>query len=260
MIFKTLLTLSLVCTGILSGHTQNMEFLKNKVIAHRGAWKATPHPQNSLASLQEAIDLGCEGAEFDVWMTADGVLVANHDADHEGMLIEEVSYAQLLEKPLSNGEKIPTAEAYIKHGMTQHQTRLIFEIKPSGVSKARGQELARKSVELVRELGAEKWIDYITFDYDIGLKVLEMDPNANVAYLTGDRPPADLKKDGFFGFDYNINKLKENPHWIKEAQSLGLTVNSWTVNKEEDMRWLLEQEVDFITTDEPEKLFSLIRQ
>lgn len=237
-----------------------MEFLKNKVIAHRGAWKANSHPQNSLASLQEAIDLECEGSEFDVWMTADGVLVANHDADHEGMQVEEVTYAQLLEFPLPNGEKIPTAEAYIKHGMMQHKTRLIFEIKPSGISKERGQELAAKSVELVKKLGAEKWVDYITFDYDIGLKVLEMDSNANVAYLTGDKTPADLKKDGFFGFDYNINKLRENPHWIKEAQSLDLTVNAWTVNKEEDMRWLLEQKVDFITTDEPEILLKMINR
>ncbi len=259
MIYKTLFTVCFICAGILCCKAQNMEFLKNKVIAHRGAWKANSHPQNSLASLQEAIDLGCEGSEFDVWMTADGVLVANHDADHEGMNIEEVTYAQLLEFPLPNGEKIPTVEAYIKHGMMQHKTRLIFEIKPSGISKVRGQRLAAKSVELVKKLGAEKWVDYITFDYDIGLKVLEMDPNANVAYLTGDKTPADLKKDGFFGFDYNINKLKENPHWIQEAQSLGLTVNSWTVNTEEDMRWLLDQKVDFITTDEPEKLFTLIR-
>ncbi|SHM72284.1 glycerophosphoryl diester phosphodiesterase [Cyclobacterium lianum] len=259
MILKTLITLCCLSIGTMYTHAQNMEFLTNKVIAHRGAWKAAPHPQNSLASLQEAIDLGCEGSEFDVWMTADGILVANHDADHKGMLIEETSYAELLEAPLSNGEKIPTIEAYLRHGMTQHQTRLIFEIKPSGISKDRGREIAEKSVKLVKELGAERWVDYITFDYDIGLKVLEIDPQANVAYLSGDKSPAELKEDGFFGFDYNINKLKEKPEWISEAQSLGLTINSWTVNKEEDMRWLLDQDVDFITTDEPEKLFELMR-
>lgn len=244
---------------LLSCTTQKMEFHKNKVISHRGAWKASPHPQNSLASLQEAIDLGCEGSEFDVWMTSDGILVVNHDADHEGMMIEEVTYAQLLEKPLSNGEKISTAEEYIKYGMKQDKTKLIFEIKPSSVSKEKGIELAEKSVAIVKKLGAKKWIDYITFDYDIGLKVISLDPKANVAYLTGDKSPQELKDNGFFGFDYNIKKMRENPQWIKEAQKLNLTVNVWTVNKEEDMKWLLDQEVDFITTDEPEKLFSLIR-
>ena len=143
--------------------------------------------------------------------------------------------------------------------MKQSKTKLIFEIKPSGVSKAKGIELAEKSVAIVKELGAEQWVDYITFDYDIALKVIELDPNANVAYLRGDKTPQELKDDGFFGFDYNIKKVKENPHWIKEAQDLNMTVNVWTVNNEEDMKWLLDQDVDFITTDEPEKLFSIIK-
>ncbi|WP_162339792.1 glycerophosphodiester phosphodiesterase [Cyclobacterium salsum] len=259
MVQKILLTFLVTVVSLLHSQAQNMKFHTNKVIAHRGAWKAAPHPQNSLASLQQAIDMGCEGSEFDVWMTADGVLVANHDADHEGMMIEEATYAELLQKPLPNGEKLPTAEEYIKKGMTQHGTKLIFEIKPSQISKDRGQELATKSVELVKKLKSEKWIDYITFDYDIGLKVLELDPEANVAYLTGDKTPQELKDDGFFGFDYNIRTVKENPQWIEAAQKLGLTVNAWTVNEEEDMRWLLEKKVDFITTDEPEKLFSLIK-
>lgn len=259
MVQKILLIFLLTLVSLLTCQAQNMKFHTNKVIAHRGAWKAAPHPQNSLASLQQAIDMGCEGSEFDVWMTKDGILVANHDADHGGMLIEDVTYAELLQKPLPNGEKIPTAEAYIQKGMTQVGTKLIFEIKPSRISKGRGQELAAKSVELVKKLKAEKWIDYITFDYDIGLKVLELDPDANVAYLTGDKTPQELKEDNFFGFDYNIKTVKENPQWIQEAHDLGLTVNVWTVNQEEDMRWLMEKKVDFITTDEPEKLFSLIK-
>ncbi|WP_373400615.1 glycerophosphodiester phosphodiesterase family protein [Algoriphagus halophilus] len=46
---------------------------------------------------------------------------------------------------------------------------------------------------------------------------------------------------------------------MQEAQELGLTVNSWTVNKVEDMKWLLEQGADFITTDEPALLLELIQ-
>ena len=39
--------------------------------------------------------------------------------------------------------------------------------------------------------------------------------------------------------------------WIKEAHDLGLKVNVWTVDKAEDMKWLIDQKVDFITTNEP---------
>ena len=85
-----------LCACLFSCSNQNMNFNNNQVIAHRGAWKTKPHPQNSLASLQEAFDLGCTGSEFDVWMTLDGILVVNHDADHHGMVIEETNYADLL--------------------------------------------------------------------------------------------------------------------------------------------------------------------
>lgn len=253
----TLLTLLTFLVANSSAFAQK-SFNKNMVIAHRGAWKAQDLPQNSLASLKEAVRLGCEGSEFDVWMTSDGVLVVNHDSDFEGIEIETSTYKELLTKKHSNGEKLATVEEYLKAGKKQKGTKLIFEIKPSKISVARSEEIAEKSVLAVKKMKAEKWVDYITFSYEGGLKAIATDPNANVAYLTGDKTPAELKEAGFFGFDYNINLLKKNPQWIKEAQDLGLTVNAWTVNSAEDLIWFLDQNPDFVTTDEPELLFRII--
>jgi len=235
------------------------DFHTNKVIAHRGAWKKQNLPQNSIASLREAIRLGCEGSEFDVWMTADSILLVNHDADFYGLPIETSTYSELLEKKHPNGEQIPTVEAYLKEGMQQSRTKLIMEIKPSEVSGERGLALAQKAVEMVHRLGAEDWVDYIGFDYDMCLKVIEMDPSANVAYLEGDKNPKELAEAGFFGLDYYHSLLRKNHHWIEEANELGLTVNAWTVNKKEDMEWLLTKGARFITTDEPELLLELIQ-
>lgn len=244
----------------LSFHTSFSQemFHKNSVIAHRGAWKTQGIPQNSIASLNEAVRLQCEGSEFDVWMTADGKLVVNHDADFLDMPIETSTFKDLRSKKMPNGEKIPTVKEYLKKGIKQTGTKLILEIKPSKDGAERSKELAEKCVKVVKELKAEKWVDYITFSYDAGLKVIELDPKANVAYLNGEKSPAELKEAGFFGFDYNIRVVKAKPEWIKEAQQLGLTVNVWTVNSLEDMQWLLDQKVDFITTDEPELLFEVI--
>jgi glycerophosphoryl diester phosphodiesterase len=144
--------------------------------------------------------------------------------------------------------------------MKQTQTKLILEFKPSGISKERSERVGELSVKTVKEMKAEKWVDYITFSYEGGLKAIATDPKANVAYLTGDKSPAQLKEDGFFGFDYNIRLLKLKSEWIAEAKQLGLTVNAWTVNNPEDMQWLLDQGTDFITTDEPEVLFELLRK
>jgi|UniRef100_UPI004048385B glycerophosphoryl diester phosphodiesterase len=234
-------------------------FNQNKIIAHRGAWKAKELPQNSIASLREAIRLGCEGSEFDVWMTADEVLVVNHDHDFQGMDIETSSYAQLLTKTLANGEKIPTLKAYLSEGMTQKSTKLILEFKPSRISMARSERVGELAVKTVQELGAQAWVDYITFSYEGGVKAIATDPKANVAYLNGDKSPLELKEAGFFGFDYHISLLRRKSQWIAEAKALELTTTSWTINKEEDMSWLLSQGVNFITTDEPEKLATLLQ-
>lgn len=234
-------------------------FIQNKIIAHRGAWKAKELPQNSIASLREAIRLSCEGSEFDVWMTADEVLVVNHDHDFQGMDIETSTYEQLLSKTLSNGEKIPTLKAYLSEGMTQKGTKLILEFKPSMISVERSVRIGELAVKTVQELGAQAWVDYITFSYEGGVKAIATDPKANVAYLNGDKSPQELKDAGFFGFDYHISLLRRMPQWITEAKALGLTTNSWTINTEEDMGWLLEKGVDFITTDEPEKLSAMLQ-
>ncbi|KEO75371.1 glycerophosphodiester phosphodiesterase [Anditalea andensis] len=256
------ISLILTFSNIFLSHPVHMvkdeAFHTNKIIAHRGAWKAKNLPQNSIASLEEAIRLGCEGSEFDVWMTMDSVLVVNHDADFYGMPIESSTYKALLEKKHPNGEQIPTVEKYLKKGMEQNGTKLIMELKTSTVSKERSLSLAKNAVKLVKDLGAEKWVDYIAFDYDMCEKIIAEDHNANVAYLYGNKSPEELKKAGFFGLDYHFSIFRKNPQWINEAHDLGLTVNAWTVNKEEDMQWLLDQQVRFISTDEPELLFKLI--
>lgn len=234
-------------------------FHQNKVIAHRGAWKANSFPQNSLASLKEAVKLGCEGSEFDVWMTADDVLVVNHDGDFMGMEIEHSTYAQLLSQKLPNGEKIPTLEEYLKAGMKQRKTKLILEFKPSKISVERSEKVGELAVKTVQKLKAQKWVEYITFSFEGGKKAIATDPKAKVAYLNGEKSPAELKEAGFYGFDYNLRILKQKPEWIQEAKALGLTTNSWTVNTAEDMIWLLDQGIDLITTDEPELLFRILK-
>ncbi len=51
---------------------------KRGICAHRGA--SATHPENTLASLREAVRLGVHMIEFDVALTRDGRLVLMHDA------------------------------------------------------------------------------------------------------------------------------------------------------------------------------------
>lgn len=231
------------------------KFAANPVVAHRGAFKKNGFPENSIASLREAIRLNCTGSEFDVRMTADDSLIINHDPHFNKLEIEKTSYAELSQYKLLNGEKLPTLREYLLAGLTGNKlTRLVLEIKPSGISKERGKLIAERSVALVKELQAVPITVYISFDYDILKKVIEIDPAASTQYLNGEKSPEQLKTDGITGADYHFSVFKKNPGWIEEAKKYKLILNAWTVNDAETMDWLLKSGFDFITTNEPELL------
>ncbi|WP_163517414.1 family 16 glycosylhydrolase [Gelidibacter japonicus] len=235
-------------------------FAENPVIAHRGAWKALNLPQNSIASLKHAIELGCTGSEFDVRMTSDNVLVVNHDPDYNGLFIEETTYSELSKHKLSNGEVLPTLRDYLLAGMENNPgTGLVCEIKPSK-TEGRNVLMAEKVLELVDELKAEKYISYyISFSYELLKRIIEINPNAKTQYLDGSKSPETLRDDGVSGLDYAIHIFKRKPEWIESAKAHNLKLNAWTVNKAEDLDLLLANGFDYITTDEPELLFERIR-
>jgi len=238
-----------------------MKFAPNVVIAHRGAFKKNGFPENSIAALKEAIRLQCTGSEFDVRMTADDSLVINHDPDYNKLEIEKTNYADLLPFKLSNGEKLPTLQDYLLAGLNNNSTtRLIVEIKPSGISKERGKTIADKVVALVRQLKAEKRVAYISFDYDMLKHIHQIEPTAITQHLNGDIAPEQLSKDGISGADYHFSVFKKNPGWIAEAKQYKLQLNAWTVNDPADMDWLLNECFDFITTNEPEMLLEKVRK
>lgn len=253
---RKLLTLGILAQLALSTITS----AQTKVVAHRGAFKNTGVPENSIAALKAAINMGCDGSEFDVHMSADSVIFINHDAHIQGIPIETTSSTALSAVKLSNGESLPTLEAYLKEGIKQKKTRLVLEIKPSAVSKERGIALTRKVVAMVNALKAASKVDYISFDYDICKEIIRIAPKATVQYLEGSKAPDQLLADGIHGFDYHFSVLRKHPEWIKEAKSKKLITNVWTVNDESDMDWLIQEGVSLITTNEPELLLKKVRK
>lgn len=247
--------LPLIC----SFQSMDQAKINTRVIAHRGAWKNTGVPENSIAALQHAIRLGCYGSEFDVHMSSDSIPFILHDPSIQGIQVETSTALQLSQIKLSNGEPLPTLEAYLEAGKNQ-KTRLILEIKSSSISKERSLALAAKCVELVHKVNVASLTDYIAFDFDVCKKVKALDPSAKVTYLNGDKSPEELAAAGLDGLDYHYSVLKKNESWLQDAHTRKLTTNTWTVNDEETMKWMIDRQVDFITTNEPEKLIQLLHR
>jgi len=235
-------------------------FAHNPVIAHRGAYRQNGFPENSIAALQQAIKLNCTGSEFDVWMTDDDSLVIHHDPAYNNLEIEKTGFEELRKYMLSNNELLPSLREYLLAGKQNNAaTRLILEIKPSRISKERGRLVADKVVTLVRQLDCSNLMVYISFDYAILKRILQLEPNAITQYLNGDKAPGVLKADGISGLDYHYTVFKKNPEWVQQAKNNKLQLNAWTVDDSTDMRWLLDNHFDFITTNQPELLFNILK-
>lgn len=222
---------------------------QTQVIAHRGFWKTEGSAQNSIAALEKAAEERLYGSEFDVQVTLDGKLIVNHDAKFQGFVIAETPFKELKKIKLKNGEKLPTLKKYLKAGKKQ-DIQLILEIK-SHKSKEVEDKMAADIVKMVKKMGLQKQVEYIAFSLNICEQLAKLTPESEIAYLNGNLSPAELKKKGINGIDYNQKVLEKHPEWVEEAHRLGMKVNVWTVNKEDMMRKFIDMKVDYITTDYP---------
>lgn len=220
------------------------------VIAHRGFWNTKGSAENSVSSLVNADSIGCYGSEFDVWLTSDDKLIVNHNPMIYGKFIEKTSLRKLTKNKLSNKEQIPTLEQYLNKGK-ELKTKLILELKPH--NKPERETLAvEKIIAMVKEMELENRMEYITFSLHAAKEFIRLAPkDTPVYYLNGDLTPKELKELGCSGADYHFSIFRKKPNWIAECHNLGLKVNVWTVNKADDMKWLIDRKVDFITTNEP---------
>ncbi len=246
-----ILLLSLVFL-LASGAT---EAKKVRVIAHRGYWNTEGSSRNSVSAINNAIEIGAYGSEFDVNMTKDGVLVVHHDSKTaNGMKIEECTFAELREKApkLDNGELIPTLDDYLTAWNHSKRTKLIFEIKAHSTPEIE-TAVVEACLAKLKEYGvSDKEVEFISFSYHMCKELKRLHPTAVVLPLSvSQATPEQMLADGMNGFDLHHKVLREHPEWIQFAKKNKMIVNVWTVNKEAAMREMIDLGVDYITTDEP---------
>ncbi len=238
-----------------------------QIIANAGFHKhASSGAKNSMSALKAAQKAKVYGSECDVNLTKDGyVLVAQsgwhpHRKAKPKADIQRSTKDKILEIPYANGESVCTLEEYLKRAAKKPATKLIVELK-NQANPQRETELVEAVLDLVANAGMQKSVEYLADHpwtcFELAKKAPE---GSKIQYLAGNYEPAYVKAMGCSGIDYNFKVLKKKKGWIKQAHKLGLTVNAWTVNKDEDIRWCIQNGVDFITTDDPVLVKNIIKE
>jgi len=222
------------------------------VIGHRGAMGY--ETENTLASVEKAVELGVPMIEIDVFKIASGELVVFHDdlvdklTDGAGP-IEELTLEQVKALTLEGNHQIPTLEEVLD--TLNKRTALNIELK--------GANTADDSVRIVRQYIAEKGYtaqDFVfsSFRWPELYRVQELEPDFDIAVLTGE-DPLDAIETAKVLKAVAINPwykrvTAENVAAIHEA---GFKVFTYTVNEVEDIALMRSYKVDGIFCNYPDR-------
>lgn len=254
------------------------------VIAHRGAWRRAP--ENSVAGIEAAAQLGCSVAEIDVRRTRDGALVLLHDRTAErttghALVPEETGFAELRELALreSDGgdgapftlERLPNLEQALE--AARERIFLDLDLKDPA--------LAPMVVESVRRLrmegGCALKFDARTPGDMLGLKRMEEETGIAIMAKIMVRDPAAalavVETAPPFMVECSFERLDAFAPFaqVLSRRGIGVWLNTLDVSHSLDLNdtraladpeavWgaLLDIGVDAFQTDEPEALLGFL--
>jgi glycerophosphoryl diester phosphodiesterase len=236
-------------------------------IAHRGASAAAP--QNTLAAFRKAVELGADGVELDVQLSADGAVVVIHDFTVDGTTdgagrVADKTLAELEAldagtrfSPHFAGERIPTlAEVF-----EAIDGRLLVNIELKDFSSP-GNKLAAQVVEVVRKHAMDKRVLFSSFNPFVVRAAKRLAPDIPAGLLYEEDLLIPLRRAWLAPFIPHEARHPSFP-MVTEASvqwchARGLRVNTWTVNEPAEMRRLVALGVDGIITDRPDVLAGVL--
>ncbi len=218
-------------------------------------------PENTLAGIRKALDLGADGIEIDVHATADGVPVLLHDDTVErttdgtgeinGLTLAEARRLDAGARQYEGrfaGERIPTLAEVLD--LTKGRCLLAIEVKQAAI-----EELV---LAAVRDAGALGDCTVHSFNPYVVGRFRSLEPRLPCALLT---PGVNVKDWAeFYGFALSLNAQAVSVgHWVatpevvRLAHLRSLTFFAWTADEESDMRRLVDCGVDAIITNLPDR-------
>ena len=247
---SSLLTFLLI-GGITLNCSNNMK--EPLVIGHRGAMGH--ETENTLASVQKALDLGADMIEIDVFNIVSGETVVFHDErverlSNSGGRIEEYNIVDLRNLKLKGNHRIPMLQEVLK--LVDKKAKLNIELKGANTAD-------RVNFIVGRYIEHQGWtLDQFlisSFNWDTLKELRSINQNIAIAVLTDDDP---LKA---ITVAQELNAVAINPDYktlnqanVDAIHAAGFKVYTWTVNDPDEIEKLKKMGVDGIFSDYPERI------
>ena len=239
-----------------------------RVIAHRGF--SSVAPENTLAAIESAIEIGADMVEFDVTVTADGEVVLMHDptlkrtTNGRGKVMEKtLEELQQLDAgswfgPEFAGETIPTL------GQVLEQTRGRILLNVEINSEAVDESISEKVAKLVTEAGMEDQVVVSSFSPLALEQMRTRAPDIRTASLfnrkihRGTDPTEIVAEVGSRSF--NVNRWLLRNSMLQSCHENNIPVAVYTVKRKRIMRSLIDRGVQALFTAYPDRLIEVLAE
>lgn len=238
-------------------------WLVSPVIAHRGA--SAIAPENTLAALRKAHELGSTWVEADVRLTLDGEVVVFHDTNFERCtngrgLVRKTPYAVIADldagswfSPQYAGEQIPTLDQWLQCA-AELKMGIILDLKAGRLDARRLADLV--TVSLSRHWHGELPKPILSSEVPACLKVLAATQLGwDLAYIMRDDRGSwkKLVKDTQC-VAVHLDHQYLSDRWLQQLKELKLHVAAYTVNDPLRARQLFDWGVESVFSDDPQLL------
>lgn len=237
-----------------------------QIWAHRGSSRDAP--ENTLPAFELAVAQGADGIEFDVQLTADGVVVVIHDetvdrtTDESGK-VSKHSLADLQRLDASGGRadfegvRVPTLTEVLEL-LAPSGGGLNIELKNS-VESYPGLEEA--VLEAVADFGVADRVVLSSFNHYSLKKLQRLGATSELGVVYSDplyKPWRYAAKLGVAAI-HPPARLVLGAGYVRKAQAAGIKVRPWVVNSPRRLARMFRWGVDGVFTDVPEVAAQVLR-
>ena len=242
------ITFLFICLSLLS-----CDMKKPLVIGHRGAMGH--ETENTLPSIQKAMDLGVDMIEIDVFKIKSGEIVVFHDDTVDKLTngpgsIEGYNIVELKKLIVNGGHQIPMLQDVLK--LIDNKVALNIELKGAGTAD-------KVNFIMNYYVNEKNWSpeNFIisSFNWDELKEMRRLNPDVAMAVLTEENPLDAIP------IAKELKAVAINPYFKKldlevanQLHDAGFKIYTWTVNEPEDIDAMKKIAVDGIITNFPERV------